>query len=170
MTREEILEKSRSAGKGVHDERELLIVQKGKAISQAVSLTVCMLLSLFCMITDGPKLISDTAWTITAVMYATDHLYLGIKLKKPSIWFWVYAGCWRSSPTCGYWVMRLSEVSHERPTDLKKPHQGGPHGAQTLSGRPGGAGGRVAKHHQLHRNGPVQPHRKAGPDPVHRIG
>ena len=92
MTREEILEKSRKVGKGVHDERELLIVQKGKAISQAVSLTVCMLLSLYCMITDGPKLISDTAWTITAVMYATDHLYMGIKLKKP--FYLVLGVCW----------------------------------------------------------------------------
>lgn len=82
MTREEILEKSRRSGRG-YDERELLIVQKGKAISQAVSLTVCMLLSLYCMITDGPMLISNTAWTITAVMYATDNLYLGIRLKKP---------------------------------------------------------------------------------------
>ena len=44
MTKEEILEKSRKAGKGVHDERELLIVQKAKAISHAVSLTVCLLL------------------------------------------------------------------------------------------------------------------------------
>ena len=83
MTKEEILEKSRKSGKGVHDERELLIIQKSKAISLSVSLTVCLLLSLVCMITDGPMLISNTAWTITAVMYATDHLYLGIRLKKP---------------------------------------------------------------------------------------
>ena len=95
MTREEILEKSRKAGKGVHDERELLIVQRGKAISQAVSLTVCMLLSLYCMVTDGPMLISNTAWTITSVMYATDNLFLAFKLKKPLYWvlgvIWVLA-------------------------------------------------------------------------------
>lgn len=91
MTREEILEKSRRSGRG-YDERELQIMQKGKAISQAVSLTVCMLLSLYCMITDGPMLISNTAWTITAVMYAADHLYLGIRLKKP---FYLILGvCW----------------------------------------------------------------------------
>ena len=83
MTKDEILEKSRKAGKGVPDERELLIVQKSKAVSQAVSLTVCMLLSLFCMVTDGPMLISNTAWTITAAMYATDNLFLAIKLNKP---------------------------------------------------------------------------------------
>ncbi len=82
MTRQEILEMSRKAHKG-HDERELMIMQKAKAISQAVSLTVCMLLSLFCMITDGPMLISNTAWTITSVMYATDYLILSFKLKKP---------------------------------------------------------------------------------------
>lgn len=94
MTREEILEKSRRSGRG-YDERELQIMQKGKAISQAVSLTVCMLLSLYCMITDGPMLISNTAWTITAVMYATDNLYLGIRLKKPLYWvlgvIWILA-------------------------------------------------------------------------------
>ena len=92
MTREEILEKSRKSGKGVHDERELLIIQKGKAISQAVSLTVCLLLSLVCMIVDGPMLISNTAWTITAAMYATDNLFLATKLKKPL--YWVLGGIW----------------------------------------------------------------------------
>ena len=34
MTRDEILEKSRRSGKG-YDERELLIMQKSKAVSQA---------------------------------------------------------------------------------------------------------------------------------------
>ena len=94
MTKEEILEKSRKSGRG-YDERELLIVQKSKAISQAVSLTVCMLLSLYSMIMDGPMLISSTAWTITAVMYATDNLFLAFKLKKPLYWvlgvIWVLA-------------------------------------------------------------------------------
>ena len=94
MTREEILEKSRKSGRG-YDERELLIVQKGKAISQAVSLTVCMLLSLICVYTDGPMLISQTAWTVASVMYATDNLFLAIKLKKPMYWvlgvIWVLA-------------------------------------------------------------------------------
>ena len=85
MTREEILEKSRKAGKG-YDERELLIVQKAKAISQSVSLAFCLLLSLFCLITDGPMLISHTAWTIVCIMYATDNLFLAIKLKKPMYW------------------------------------------------------------------------------------
>ena len=85
MTRDEILEKSRKSGKG-YDERELLIMQKAKAVSQAVSLTVCLLLSLFCMITDGPMLISNTAWTIVAVMYAVDNLFLAFKLKKPMYW------------------------------------------------------------------------------------
>ena len=94
MTKEEILEKSRKSGRG-YDERELLIVQKSKAISQAVSLTVCMLLSLYSMIMDGPMLISSTAWTITAVMYATDNLFLAFNLKKPLYWvlgvIWVLA-------------------------------------------------------------------------------
>ena len=94
MTREEILEKSRKGNKGM-DERELQITQKAKALSQAVSLTVCMLLSLICMITDGPMLISNTAWTITAVMYASDNLFLAFKLKKPLYWMlgviWVLA-------------------------------------------------------------------------------
>ena len=85
MTREEILEKSRRSGKG-YDERELLIMQKAKAVSQAVSLTVCLLLSLFCLLTDGPMLISHTAWTIVCIMYATDNLFLAIKLKKPMYW------------------------------------------------------------------------------------
>ena len=95
MTKEEILEKSRKSGKGVHDERELLIIQKSKAITQSVSLTVCLLLSLVCMITDGPMLISNTAWTITAAMYATDNLFLALTLKKPLYWvlgvIWVLA-------------------------------------------------------------------------------
>ena len=94
MTREEILEKSRKSGKG-YDERELLIMQKAKAVSQAVSLTVCMLLSLICVYTDGPMLISQTAWTVASVMYATDNLFLAIKLKKPMYWvlgvIWVLA-------------------------------------------------------------------------------
>ena len=85
MTKDEILEKSRRSGKG-YDERELLIMQKAKAVSQAVSLTVCLLLSLFCLITDGPMLISHTAWTIVCVMYATDNIFLAIKLKKPVYW------------------------------------------------------------------------------------
>lgn len=92
MTREEILEKSRKSSKGTFDERELLIVQKAKAISQAVALTVCLLLSLICVLTDGSMLISNTAWTITAAMYATDNLFLAIKLKKPL--YWVFAVIW----------------------------------------------------------------------------
>ena len=85
MTREEILEKSRKAGKG-YDERELLIMQKAKAVSQSVSLAFCLLLSLICVYTDGPMLISQTAWTVASVMYATDNLFLAIKLKKPMYW------------------------------------------------------------------------------------
>ena len=85
MTRDEILEKSRRSGKG-YDERELLIVQKAKAISQSVSLAFCLLLSLICVYTDGPMLISHTAWTVASVMYATDNLFLAIKLKKPMYW------------------------------------------------------------------------------------
>ena len=85
MTREEILEKSRRSGKG-YDERELLIMQKAKAVSQSVSLAFCLLLSLICVYTDGPMLISQTAWTVASVMYATDNLFLAIKLKRPMYW------------------------------------------------------------------------------------
>ena len=51
-----------------------------------MSLMVCMLLSLVCMLTDGPMLISNTAWAITAVMYAADYLFLAVKLRKPFYW------------------------------------------------------------------------------------
>lgn len=86
MTREEILEKSRKAGKGVHDERELQLLQKAKVISQSASLLVCMLLSLACVILDGPMLISHTAWTIVSVMYAAENMFLTFKLKKSLYW------------------------------------------------------------------------------------
>ena len=92
MTREEILKKSRESGKGVYDEWQMHIVQKGKVISQSVTLAVCMLLPLICMVTDGPMLISHTAWTIASVMYATDNLFLAFRLKKPL--YWVVSVIW----------------------------------------------------------------------------
>ena len=82
MTREEILEMSRMENKS-SDERELLMIQKSKAISQGVSLVFCMLLQVVCLVTDGPALIAQTAWTIISINYAVDSLYQGIKLKKP---------------------------------------------------------------------------------------
>ena len=92
MTRDEILEKSRRSGKGVYDEREMLIVQKSKAISQSVALTACALMTLICVILDGPMLISHTAWTITSITYTFDNLYLAFKLKKPL--YWILGAIW----------------------------------------------------------------------------
>ena len=94
MTKDEILEKSRRENNGT-DERELQIMQKAKAISQTFSLSVCAFLMLICIMTDGPMLIANAAWTIVSIMYATENLFLAIKLKKPIYWvfavFWVLA-------------------------------------------------------------------------------
>ena len=92
MTKEEILEKSRKAGQGFSDERELQIQQKAKAMAQTISLVFCMLLSATCVILDGPEIISSTAWAISCLMYAVDHAVQAVYLKKA--YFWVFTILW----------------------------------------------------------------------------
>ena len=91
MTKDEILARSRRENNGT-DERELQIMQKAKAISQTISLSVCAFLTLICVMADGPMLIANAAWTIVSIMYATENLILAIKLKKPI--YWVFAVIW----------------------------------------------------------------------------
>ena len=83
MTREEILEKSRTENKGM-DEMELYTIFRGGSIAKGVGLALCMLMVFLGDVLDADPAAGLGAFGIYWGMYGTDRAYRWWKLRERS--------------------------------------------------------------------------------------
>ena len=85
MNREEILKKSQNEGKGKTDERDQVIAQRSRSISQAIGLLGCLAIAIF-----ADEQYSVCAWTMYCLIVLSENLASAIMYRK-SVWRWIAA-------------------------------------------------------------------------------